>query len=136
MGVNPNLPPEQQKLALLRQISDSLQSISSNIAHEMGPFKVRPMVSPSDEMAEQWEKNKEANRREIEINELKRSNKIARLTTAIAVLALLISVLFGGIQVWLDWSRYQSERPIKNNSDNHPVDPRLSTNQEDKYEQN
>lgn len=58
MGVNPKLPPDQQKLVLLRQISDSLQSISSNISHEMGPFKIRPLVNPSDDMSEQWEKIK------------------------------------------------------------------------------
>lgn len=55
-------------------------------------------------------KNKEENRREIEIKELKRSNKIARLTTIIAVAGLLLSAIIGGVQLRLDFMRYQDEK--------------------------
>ena len=87
--------PEARKERYFRTISDSLQSIATNISYEMGPMKQQKIVSPSDEMKEEWD-------RQEELNHLRESNLIAERTAKLAVYALIASVVLGVIQVVIE----------------------------------
>ena len=87
--------PEARKERYFRTISDSLQSIARNISYEMGPMKQQKIVSPSDEMKEEWD-------RQEELNHLRESNLIAERTAKLAVYALIASVVLGVIQVVIE----------------------------------
>lgn len=107
MSVNPQLPKEQQVIEHLRQIGTALQNISRDIGHEMGPFKVQSVSTIAEQMKPEWDRQEEANRREEEIEELKKSNKIAERTAKIAVYGLLISALVGVFQLaFAVWQRF------------------------------
>ena len=116
MSVNPQLPKEQQVIEHLRQIGTALQNISRDIGHEMGPFKVQPISTIAEEMKPEWDSQQEANRREEEIEELKKSNKIAERTTRLAVYGLFISALIGAAQlmftIWQHFNKNEQEKII------------------------
>lgn len=114
MSVNPQLPKDQQLIEYLRQIGTALQTISRDIGHEMGPFKVRPVGTMADQMKPEWDRQEEANRREEEIEELKKSNKIAERTTKLAVYGLLISAFIGILQlVFTVWQHFDDKTQEK-----------------------
>jgi hypothetical protein len=110
MPVNPQLPPEQRKMEYLNQITTALESIAAALSHEFGPMKVQKLVNPSEEMTEQWKENEEIERRETEIQELKKANSISSLTAKIAVIGLLLTALIGSLQLTLDWIKYRDEK--------------------------
>lgn len=112
MGINPHLPPDQRKMAILSQISNSLQSIASNIGHEMGPFKVQPVGTIAEQMKPEWDRQAEENRREAEIEELKKSNKIAEKTAKYAVYALVVSVILGMFQLAFSIWQYSNPKDL------------------------
>lgn len=114
MAVNPQLSTEQKVIEYLRQISSALQNISRDIGHEMGQFKVRPVGTMADQMKPEWDRQEEANRREEEIKELKKSNKIAERTTKLAVYGLLISAFIGILQlVFTVWQHFDDKTQEK-----------------------
>lgn len=99
MAVNPQLPREQQLIEHLRQIGIALQNISRDIGHEMGPFKAQEVKTMAEWNQPEWDRQAEENRRVEEIEELKKSNKIAERTAKLAVLGLLVSALIGVFQL-------------------------------------
>lgn len=92
MSVNPKLPDNQKFIYLLSQISDTLQHISTNISHEMGPFKVREVSTLNDQMKVEWD-------RQEELNQLKQANEISSRTAKLAVFGLIASVILGIFQI-------------------------------------
>lgn len=106
MGVNMQLSPEERKLTYIGQITRALESIASSLSYEFGPMKPQKMINPSDEFAEQAKEHDEAQSREIEIQELKRANKISAMTAQIAVIGLVLSALIGVFQLMLDWFQF------------------------------
>lgn len=115
MAVNPQLNPEQRKLTYLSQMTTALENIARALNYEFGPLNPGEIVNPSEEWAKQAKENDEVERREIEIAELKRANKISALTTKIAVIGLLLSALFGGLQLLLDWQVYSDQKVNREN---------------------
>lgn len=111
MAVNPQLPKEQQLIEHLRQIGTALQNISRDIGHEMGPFKVQPVSTMAEQMKPEWDRIEEANRREAEIEELKKSNKIAERTAKIAVYGLLVTAFVGVLQLAFTVWQHLDEKP-------------------------
>ena len=107
MSVNPKLPPNQKKLAYLSQITTALQNIASALSYEMGPFKRQKMSSLGEEVAKQAKEIDEINRRETEIEELKKANKLLSTTARIAVIGLVITALFSGFQLLVSYLEYQ-----------------------------
>lgn len=111
MVVNPQLSNDQKVIEHLRQIGTALQNISRDIGHEIGPFKVQPVSTIAEQMKPEWDRQEETNRQEEEIEELKKSNKIAERTTKIAVYGLLVSALVGVLQLaFAVWQRF-NEKP-------------------------
>lgn len=107
MAVNHKLSNEQQVVGHLRQIDFALQSISRDIGHEMGPFKIQPISTIAEQLKPEWDRQQEANRREEEIEELKKSNKIAERTVRLAVYGLLVSAFIGMVQlVFTVWEHF------------------------------
>ncbi len=106
MNVNQKLSPEDRKLTYISQITSALQSIASSLSYEFGPMKPRQLVNPSDEFAVQQKEYEEAQRRETEIEELKKSNRISAVTAQIAVIGLVFSALIGVFQLVLDWLQF------------------------------
>ncbi len=99
MAVNPQLSKEQQVIEYLREIGNALQNISRDIGHEMGPFKIQPVGSMADQMKPEWDRQAEEDRRETELEELKKSNKIAERTAKLAVYGLLSTAFIGMLQL-------------------------------------
>lgn len=112
MAINPQQTPEERKTEILRHISLSLQSIATNIGHEIGPFKVQEAKTMIEQMQPELDKQAEANRREEEIDELKKSNRIAERTAKLAVYGLIASVIVGaaGFLIQLSQLRFEKMR--------------------------
>ncbi|GIK83659.1 MAG: hypothetical protein BroJett025_02810 [Patescibacteria group bacterium] len=111
MGVNPQLPKDQQIIEHLRHIGAALENISRDISHEMGPFKAQKMMTMAEQMQPEWDRQAEENRREEEIEELKKSNKIAERTAKIAVYGLLVTAFVGVLQLAFTVWQHFDERP-------------------------
>lgn len=107
MAVNRKLSKVEQIIEYLCQISISLQNISKNIGHEMGPMKPQKMWNPSEEAEERNKEWEAAKAREDEIRELRESNNIAMLTAKYAAFGLFASVFLGIAQ--LMFSAWQHE---------------------------
>lgn len=106
MSVNMRLTPEERKMVYISQITSALQSIATSLSYEFGPMKAQKIVSMSDELAEQIKEQEAIRAREEEIEQLKRANKISALTAQIAVIGLVLSAIFGGFQLILDWLQF------------------------------
>lgn len=100
------LSPEERKLAYISQMTDAVRSIASSLSYEFGPMKAQKIVSMSDEFADQLKEQEAVRAREEEIEQLKRANKISAITAQIAVIGLVLSALFGGFQLVLDWLQF------------------------------
>lgn len=117
MGINQQPSPEQRKMAILSKISYALDSIATNIGYEMGPLKPQKIMTIAEQMKPEWDKLEEARRREQEIKELKRSNKIAIITAGLAVFSSIVvgvaSIMIQNSQLKFEKMRYQEEKEAK-----------------------
>lgn len=111
MAVNPQLPKDQQIIEHLRHIGTALQNISRDISHEIGPFKAQEVKTMAEWMQPEWDRQAEENRREEEIEELKKSNKIAERTAKIAVYGLLVTAFVGALQLAFTVWQHFDEKP-------------------------
>lgn len=99
--------PQANQARSLAQIAMSLESIASNISREFGPFKPQKMWNPSEEMQKRSKEIEESNRRETEIDELKKSNKIAVITARVAVVGLVFTAIVGILQLLLNYYEFR-----------------------------
>jgi hypothetical protein len=108
----PQQSNEQQIIVFLRQISMALESISRNIGDEMGQHKVQPIVGTQIEIIKhELDIKAEENRREEEIKELKKSNKIAERTSKFAAYGLFITAIIGILQLAFTVFQYFDKQP-------------------------
>lgn len=92
MGVtyNRSMKTEERTILLLEKIANALGSISMSMA---SPQESRKATSWPDDIQKQLKEQRESQRREVEIEELKKQNKIAMRVMYISVVGLFLSAI-------------------------------------------